>query len=64
MFRVVLASEQQIANGAAAVSGGSFGVAYFAGLNEVLTTIALLLAIISGVISLWKHFYGKRKKED
>jgi len=68
MFRAALViSEQQIANGAAIVSNGSAGIglfSYLSGFNELLTSIALIIAIISGLISLWKHYRGKSKEED
>lgn len=45
-----------VADTGAVVSGSAWAVAYLGDLNEALTTVALLIAIISGGISIYKHF--------
>lgn len=62
MYRFLQVSEQKVANGFAVASGGTFGVTFFAGFNEILTAIALIVAIVSGGISIYKSL--KKKKDE
>lgn len=44
----------------AATAGGGFTIGWLAQANQVLQTIAFIVAIISGGIVIYKHFRGKK----
>ena len=53
-----------VADTGAVVSGSAWAVAYLGDLNALLTTAALVVAIISGGISIYRHFSSADKKQD
>ena len=54
-------SKQTIADGATVVAHGAAGWAWLVQVNEILTAIATLIAITSGVYAI--RYYSKKKDE-
>lgn len=64
MNKLIKTSEvaERVADGAAGLSVASASWAWLAQLNEILTTVATIIAIVSGIYAI--RFHMKNKKDE